>query len=538
VLAGAAALALAVVGLAIGYVRVSGEQAKARVALRRAEDRTTLARQAVDEMYSRFAADWLAKQPKLEPVQREFLEAALRFYEVFARERGDDPEAIRAAAGAYRNVGQIRQRLGDVPGAESAYRDGLALLRNLPPGGLGGSDGGREEAKLLNNLAVVLLDRGRTDEALATFRAALTIKEGLAEASPRRPEDRQEVVRSLSNLAVVLLRNGQPDEAERAFREAIVAQERLLGGLPQGPDGRATRLEQTATLAQLSNNLGLFLRTAGRVAESEAPARRSVDLMRGLIEGTSSAEPGRRQELARALNNLGSVRALLGRWDVARRSFEEAIGLLDRLAADAPTVVEYRRELGLALGNLAGCLNDSGRPDEARPRYDRAVSTLGRLVAEVPTAPDYPRQLAAYQADYARLLALPRYAPPEDVRRAVDLAAHALAASPDDPSRRFTLGLARYRAGDLDAVIRDLEAAKPDRAEGRSGADLVLAMALWRRDRRDGARAILARAAARIAADPKAPDGLVRLRDEATALIGPPAPPAAGDPGDEEAPRR
>src|SRR5262249_22332026 len=47
----------------------------------RAEQHAREARQAVDDMYTRLAEKWIAEEPRLEEVQREFLEKALHFYQ-------------------------------------------------------------------------------------------------------------------------------------------------------------------------------------------------------------------------------------------------------------------------------------------------------------------------------------------------------------------------------------------------------------------------------------------------------------------------
>ncbi len=73
-----ALLVTATIALATGYVLVSREKD-------RADLRSRQARRAVDEMYTQVAERWLADQPRMQPIQREFLEKALRFYEEFAR---------------------------------------------------------------------------------------------------------------------------------------------------------------------------------------------------------------------------------------------------------------------------------------------------------------------------------------------------------------------------------------------------------------------------------------------------------------------
>jgi serine/threonine protein kinase len=53
-----------------------------------AQQHARLARQAVDEMFTEVAEKWLADRPRLELVQREFLEKALRYYEEYLRPNG------------------------------------------------------------------------------------------------------------------------------------------------------------------------------------------------------------------------------------------------------------------------------------------------------------------------------------------------------------------------------------------------------------------------------------------------------------------
>src|SRR4029079_2836180 len=87
------------------------------------------ARQAVDDMYTQVAEKWLANQPQMEPVQREFLEKALRFYREFAQQGGGtEPEVRLETARAYRRVGDIQFRLGATAEAETAFRAAIDRL--------------------------------------------------------------------------------------------------------------------------------------------------------------------------------------------------------------------------------------------------------------------------------------------------------------------------------------------------------------------------------------------------------------------------
>ncbi len=87
-----AILAVTVLALLANSVLLGREQQRTAAALKLADSRARLARKAVDSMYTRVAEKWLRDQPGLRPLQREFLQEALAFYQEFARQRGDDPD--------------------------------------------------------------------------------------------------------------------------------------------------------------------------------------------------------------------------------------------------------------------------------------------------------------------------------------------------------------------------------------------------------------------------------------------------------------
>ena len=104
---------------------------RARDAELEAVSQRNRARRAVDEMYTEVAQKWLSQQPRLEPLQREFLLKALAFYQEFARDRGNDPEARAASARAELRAGDIQKKLGEHGSAHHAYRRAVELFKEL-----------------------------------------------------------------------------------------------------------------------------------------------------------------------------------------------------------------------------------------------------------------------------------------------------------------------------------------------------------------------------------------------------------------------
>jgi hypothetical protein len=113
--ASAALLVLLVVaGLATGMVLLG--QANTRIEEQRdvARQKQQLARDAVDEMYSDVAEEWLSSQPGLQPVQRKFLQKALRYYEEFAKDDDTDPDVRMKRGIAYFRIGKMEDFWGTI----------------------------------------------------------------------------------------------------------------------------------------------------------------------------------------------------------------------------------------------------------------------------------------------------------------------------------------------------------------------------------------------------------------------------------------
>ena len=84
-------------------------------------------------MYTQVAEQWLAEQPRMERVQREFLEKARTIYEELAAEPGSEPALKREAGVAHRRVGDIELRLGRNDLAEQSHRRRWPSQRSCEP---------------------------------------------------------------------------------------------------------------------------------------------------------------------------------------------------------------------------------------------------------------------------------------------------------------------------------------------------------------------------------------------------------------------
>jgi tetratricopeptide (TPR) repeat protein len=201
-----------------------------------------------------------------------------------------------------------------------------------------------DDAEAHVNLANVMLDLGRLEEAVAGYRRALAINANLAVAHGK--------------LGNALQRLGRLDDAVASYHKALALR-------PDYADGH--------------NNLGNALQNLGRPEDAVAHYRRALQI-----------NPGN----AEAHNNLGSAYQGLGSLDDAVASYERAIRLKPRYAeahnnlavvlrilgraaeaeASCHRALEVDPNLAATLALLADLRIDAGRFEEAATLFKRALA--------------------------------------------------------------------------------------------------------------------------------------------------------------------
>ena len=158
------------------------------------------ARKAVDEMYTEVAEQWLSQQPKLEPLQRDFLMKAAGLLS------GIRPGASRrscwgaGAASAELRAGDILKKLGEHDRAEQAYRRALKLHEALATDFPRKPEYRRIPADSYRTLGILLHDAGRFKEAELDYRRSMQYTEELLAEFPKDPQYSHELARVLVNL--------------------------------------------------------------------------------------------------------------------------------------------------------------------------------------------------------------------------------------------------------------------------------------------------------------------------------------------------
>jgi serine/threonine-protein kinase len=374
--AGAAALLLtAVAALGVGLVLL--EQAAARTENQRklaeanfadAQRQRDLARSAVDEYFVKVSEDTVLKYPGLQPLRKELLETALKYYQGFVEEHGDDPELKAELARTYFRVGFINGEIGKKEDALNAFRAARDLYQEL-------SQVDPQNASFRGDLAwtyrrIGLIEQwtDRRTEAGASFQQAITLGKELAKSHPDAAAFQRDLAWSYIDLGVVQQYGGQFSAARHSFQEAIATWKHLINNHP--------RAEFRIGLSQAYTSLGWLLCCAGSsMSDAVENCRQAVVLCDEVLR-ENGADLGFRNRLGNSLENLGYSYYLAGQEAKAREALQRALDIAEPLARDNPAVPEFRERVAQYNVDLGHVLLYSGRDAEARRCLEAAQALV------------------------------------------------------------------------------------------------------------------------------------------------------------------
>jgi serine/threonine protein kinase len=362
-----------------------------------AEESFQKARQAVDDMYTQVAEKWLASQPQMEPVQRDFLQKALGFY-TEAAQRTSREAAIRfETAKAQRRMGEIQHRLGDPRAAEVAFRRGIDQLQRLAEEDSQQAAYQAELAGALHQFGVLLGDTGRYTEEEQTHRRALDISRHLSATNRGETAYRRVLGQGYWYLGQTVAAMHRREEAEQSFRAGLAIQSRLAEEFSKIADYRHD-------LAETRLRLGITLGYLRRFDEHRQQLDAAASIWEGLVDEVPRSAVYR-NELAnvhywRAYHAVYRERSSLHE---AEPVLQLAISLQEQLVADYPSVTDYRYDLCRSQKLLGELLTQGERFDDAESALRKAATIAEKLAAEAPTVHYYRARQAMVQNALAEL---------------------------------------------------------------------------------------------------------------------------------------
>ena len=244
----AACLLLAVTAaLSISTVLISRERNEANL-------QGVQARQAVNDMYTKVAENWL--EDRLDPLQKEFLEKTLNYYEKFTTHSAGT-KAVRLEHGiAFQRMGEIHRKFGRPDVAEQMFHKALAMLGPLAAENPADHDVSLALAMTQARMGDLQLRANRIDRAEPFLNEAERELEPLATGPAATLQDRSLLARTLRSKAELLRRKGMIVAAKPVAQRACDLLEQVLKDDPRSAEARND-------LAQANDFLGKVAPRAG-----------------------------------------------------------------------------------------------------------------------------------------------------------------------------------------------------------------------------------------------------------------------------------
>ncbi len=374
-------------------IKVTGALSAERAAKAEAEANLTLARQAVDDYFTKISENALLKRQDatevrdLRTLRKELLEVALAYHHRLIALHSSDPALREELAAAYMRVGKINDEIGSHQAALGAYEKARGIRRELAT--LHAGDARLELDLALSQISVAatLAAASRSNEALEEYSRSELILRRLTEADESELNAQSELARVYNGKGIVLRELGRPEEALEDLERGRAALQRLA-------DAKSADTEDQSRLATAQSNIGMLLNELGRSAEAVAALERSRLSYKRLVDANPNGSDFQ-SDLAACDGNIGLVLSGAGRNAEALVALKRAREPLQRLVRIHPSVSGYRRDLATNYINTGNALSASEHPAEALAEFENARTILQPLVDADPTDAENQRNLAA-----------------------------------------------------------------------------------------------------------------------------------------------
>ena len=294
--------------------------------------------------------DAIADLPGATPARVLLVKNATQYLDNLSKEAGDDTALIRELATAYAKVGDVQgsvrvSNIGDTAGAMASYKKALALLESIQtthpdPFVLKGS-----LAMMHARVGDMHWSMGDMEKSLAEYRTGRELGREMLAMNRNSVDAAHQLVSRAQDIADVLLQIGRRDEAVREFEDAL----KLIEPLAQKPDADA---ESVILCAINYDRLANIAMDSGHTNDAMDLYRRSLRLR----ETQAAAHPGsvrHRVFLANSLNQISNLLSRNGRPDEALPYALRARDLRKSLVDADPNDARAKFELAVSHDQIA-----------------------------------------------------------------------------------------------------------------------------------------------------------------------------------------
>jgi serine/threonine-protein kinase len=341
-------LALAVVvgfaGITWQWREAIAARNEARANERKARTNFDHALETVNTFCTQVSEEHLLDQPGMQPLRRRLLGLALKYYQTFQRQQGNDADSrlMKDLAGTFMRSGIIAGELGYAAEAQTGLFRAQDILEELCRANPNDLALRVELARCHVEIEGLFFATNQTlgwsiDEK---HDRSLALLERLVAADPGNPDYLRLLGRSYSMIGTRKFLFAQYSAAEDSLKKSITTLEGLCRVAPENA-------ESARQLAVAHADLGMVYQQIGHQTDSVRALGQALALLEAL-EDRFPKSLRHRLDRAQCLVRLGVARLDLGRYHEAATCLREAEDRLGRLSAENPEAADARSWLGIA----------------------------------------------------------------------------------------------------------------------------------------------------------------------------------------------
>ena len=211
---------------------------------------------AVDDYLTTISESRLLKSPLpgLQPLRKELLTTALKYYEDFLNRHQDDPDLQADLAAATFRVGDITDQIGSQEEAMKAFEKSLRMYESLAGGDFSPSSRTFRagQGRCLVRMAMNQDNQGHSEESVKMFQRSIGLLEELNRDLPGDEGSRADLALAHHYLAKTLMKKGSPEEVLGHQRAAIELRKGLAAEFPRQLSHRVDLCLSLSNLARSS----------------------------------------------------------------------------------------------------------------------------------------------------------------------------------------------------------------------------------------------------------------------------------------------
>lgn len=317
---------------------------------------------------------------------------ALKIAEQHLRENPKDHQRQDRVARIYANLGTALTEMGKSDEALAAFRTSLKINEELHRRFPKEMTYAGILALLHKNIGFLHGRARKNREAMASYRKAIAICQFVDQQQPdktksliRRISEQtlnlRELAATYNNMATVVFETQKPEDATKYHNLALQVQKRLVKLQPHAPEHRDQ-------MGMSYHNLSLNYMLMGQAHFKEAleTAQRSLQIFTEINRQNPSV--GQYEfHLGAAQHQLAMIRAAMKQPQQALKNYNLSQETFERVAKKNPNVPAYRKHVAVGYRSLGEFHRKEGNPRAALTAYRKALSGFEQLARQQPAQP-------------------------------------------------------------------------------------------------------------------------------------------------------